>query len=179
MAILNFFLFLLLPLLGHACRVDLDCGLGRCVQGGDGRYECSCPAGHGGKRCEAVLRLKRSADETSPCPCSNGDDCTNFSGDDSEPDTSPCVPTQDLPSDGGCTGGKDVWGFVWPNAANDETVDVPCPDGQERASRVCINGVWKAAQVLECDSTGFVETLSKVKSMTHLYCTYFLTHLSI
>ena len=32
--------------------------------------------------------------------------------------------------DGGCTGGKDVWGFVWPNAANDETVDVPCPDGQ-------------------------------------------------
>ena len=100
MAILNFF-FLLLPVLGHACRVYLDCGLGRYVQGGDGRYECSCAAGHGGKRCEAVLRLKRSADETSPCSCSNGDDCTNFSGDGSEPKTttvSPCIPTQKLPS---------------------------------------------------------------------------------
>ncbi|CAI8057684.1 Adhesion G protein-coupled receptor L3, partial [Geodia barretti] len=148
------------------CRPRL--WLGPMCAGRDGRYECSCPAGHGGKRCEAVLRLKRSAAETSPCPCLNGDDCTNFSGDGSEPKTttvSPCIPTQKLPSDGGCTGGKDVWGFVWPNAANDETVDVPCPDGQERASRVCINGVWKAAQVLECDSTGFVETLTKAEEV--------------
>ena len=30
----------------------------------------------------------------------------------------------------GCLGGEDVWGFVWPNTENEETVVVACPDGQ-------------------------------------------------
>lgn len=102
---------------------------------------------YGGEGCEQVVTFKRSATtETSPCLCSNAGDCTNSTTSDS-----PCIPSQDrpgkcnsltnielrwyypgyfLPGDGGCTGGKDVWGFVWPNAGNDETVAVPCPDGQ-------------------------------------------------
>ena len=35
-----------------------------------------------------------------------------------------------LTGDGGCAGGKDIWGFVWPIAVNEETVNVPCPNGQ-------------------------------------------------
>ena len=197
-------LLLLLPLLGYACRVDLDCASGRCLRRGDGQYECSCPAGYRGEGCEQVVTFKRSATtETSPCLCSDAGDCTNNTTSDS-----PCIPSQDrpgkcnsltnielrwyypfyfLPGDGGCTGGKDVWGFVWPNAGNDETVAVPYPDGQgglrtphhlllslttcnydhnpyaESATRVCINGVWQMAQVLQCDSAGFVEALTKVK----------------
>ena len=30
----------------------------------------------------------------------------------------------------GCPGGQDEWGFIWPNAGNDEVVVVACPDGQ-------------------------------------------------
>lgn len=30
----------------------------------------------------------------------------------------------------GCRGGQDVWGFTWPNAEDEDTVIVTCPDGQ-------------------------------------------------
>jgi hypothetical protein len=79
---------------------------------------------------------------------------------------SPCV-TEDMPTVGvgGCAGGEDVWGFVWPSAENEETVEVPCPDGQASAKRTCVDGEWQTAQVLQCDSSDFVNALTKAEEV--------------
>ena len=50
---------LLSLLLCYACPVNLDCAPGSCLRRGDGQYECSCPAGYVGKRCEQVVTFKR------------------------------------------------------------------------------------------------------------------------
>ena len=46
----------------------------------------------------------------------------------------------------------------------------------ETARRACIDGVWQAAQVLECDSAGFVESLTEVTHARHLLTHYEMKH---
>jgi hypothetical protein len=77
----------------------------------------------------------------------------------------PCKTEELGPSFEGCPGGEDVWGFIWPNAGNNEVVVVACPDGQGNAARSCVNGEWQMAQVLQCDSSGFVNALNEAEEV--------------
>lgn len=96
-------LLLLSPLLVGACKTNLDCGAGHCVQRfADGAvvYGCECPAGYEGERCEQLVEIKRSAEETPPCPCESEEECSIASGDDREGSDPTEIPCTSKPRDG-------------------------------------------------------------------------------